>query len=364
MLNPPNPGLYIKDHGVIGMPLSAHDAKLIISKSKQSPFGKGHETLVDTTVRKSWELDASQVSIRNPLWNESIRDLVTTVHEELALTCGAQNIAAQLYKLLLYEPGAFFKPHQDTEKTPGMFGTLVVSLPSLHKGGDLVLCHNGDCVELKTSSFSEFGSSYAAWYSNVTHEVKPVVSGYRLVLTYNLVRLNNSQSYVPLAVTNQKARLIPLLDAWNSSLANDSTPLPPYLIHKLEHQYTQASLKVTRLQGTDLAKAQFLQAVCDSLGFGLYLATLEKMILKCDESDEEYERELKLKNVQELDGSRLIEWLTVEEECTLQEADEDDHDESEHEGYTGNEGVTATYWYRDTVGFGWTFRPLCPLSIH
>jgi hypothetical protein len=53
----------------------------------------------------------------------------------------AENISAQLYKLLLYEKGAFFKPHKDSEKTPGMFGTLVICLSSAHEGGDIVLTH-------------------------------------------------------------------------------------------------------------------------------------------------------------------------------------------------------------------------------
>ncbi|RGP79497.1 hypothetical protein FLONG3_2245 [Fusarium longipes] len=48
-------------------------------------------------------------------------------------------IRAEIYKMLLYEQGAMFKPHTDIEKIPGMFGTLVISLPSNHTGGDVVL---------------------------------------------------------------------------------------------------------------------------------------------------------------------------------------------------------------------------------
>lgn len=363
--NPPNPGLYIKDHGVIGMPLSQYDAKVIISKSQQSPFGKGSKTLVDTCIRKSWELDTSQFTIRNPLWDQSIRDLVTVVYKELALTCGAQNITAQLYKLLLYEQGAFFKPHQDTEKTPGMFGTLAISLPSLHEGGDLILYHNKEKVEFKTSSFSEFGSSFAAWYSDVTHEVKPVTSGYRLVLTYNLVRLNNAQMNVPPTLSSHTSRLRPVLQCWESSLNMENSTYPFYLIHKLEHQYTQASLAMDRLQGQDLAQAQFLKTVCESVGFGTYLGIMEKMILKDDdEYDEEYERTLRLKHVQELDGRKLIDLVDLQEDYILEGegTDDDEPDESEHEGYTGNAGATATYWYRDAVSIPRIY-PLWNLGI-
>lgn len=49
----PNPGLVLNEHGTIGLPLSEGDAKAIISKARQSPFGMGEQTLIDITVRKS-----------------------------------------------------------------------------------------------------------------------------------------------------------------------------------------------------------------------------------------------------------------------------------------------------------------------
>lgn len=56
----PNPGLFIKDVGQVGLPMSPRDAVAIIDVCHRSPFGKGTETLVDTSVRKCWELNADQ----------------------------------------------------------------------------------------------------------------------------------------------------------------------------------------------------------------------------------------------------------------------------------------------------------------
>ena len=50
-------------------------------------------------------------------------------------------VEAELYKLLVYEPGGFFLEHRDTEKVGGMFATLIVVLPSEHEGGELVVAH-------------------------------------------------------------------------------------------------------------------------------------------------------------------------------------------------------------------------------
>ncbi|KAK3376177.1 hypothetical protein B0T24DRAFT_526806 [Lasiosphaeria ovina] len=92
-------------------------------------------------------------------------------------------VSAELYKMLIYEMGAMFNPHTDTEKIPGMFGALVVYLPSPHQGGDLVLRHRG-----QTKVFKSQRSSRPLLAGTLTcpHEVLPVTSGCRWVLTYNL----------------------------------------------------------------------------------------------------------------------------------------------------------------------------------
>ena len=92
-----------------------------------------------------------------------------------------------LYKLLLYQQGDFFLPHQDSEKQPGMFASLVITLPSQHEGGQLLVSHAG---ETQVYNFGESASlydiQYAAFYADCEHEVKALTSGHRLSLIYNL----------------------------------------------------------------------------------------------------------------------------------------------------------------------------------
>lgn len=63
-----------------------------------------------------------------------------------------------------------------TEKIPNMFGTLAISLPSKHRGGEVVLEHCGEDIVYESYKSQ---ASCAAWYSDVHHEVLPVKSGYR-----------------------------------------------------------------------------------------------------------------------------------------------------------------------------------------
>lgn len=120
-----NPGLEIENLGIFGLPLAHSEISRIIESSRQAPFGKGSETIVDTSVRRTWEIDASQINVRHPRWQAQHDAILHDVCSQLGVPEGSANVHAELYKLLVYEEGAMFKPHKDTEKAPGMFGTMV-----------------------------------------------------------------------------------------------------------------------------------------------------------------------------------------------------------------------------------------------
>ena len=91
---------------VLSLPLTISQAKDIISVASQAPFGRGEETIVDTSVRCTWQLDPEQFTIKSLDSTKKLHELVTRVQE--GLLCGS-NVSCELYKLLLYEPGGFFK---------------------------------------------------------------------------------------------------------------------------------------------------------------------------------------------------------------------------------------------------------------
>ena len=158
----PAPGLHVSGLGDVPLPLSPRDAKEIAKLCRQAPFGKGSETIVDTSVRNTWELSSDQFRLRNPAWKTYFDKLVTKVVDELWVRGGATNIRAEPFKLLLYDEGAFFEKHKDSEKAEGMFGTLVVALPSLHTGGNLDAAFRDSKKTFSTEKNSEFGYSYLA----------------------------------------------------------------------------------------------------------------------------------------------------------------------------------------------------------
>lgn len=252
-------------------------------------------------------------------------------------------VRAESYMLLLYEKDAFFKAHKDSEKVPGMFGTLVICLPSKHTGGEIHLSHAGQKKSLETATTSAFDLTALSWYSDVKHEIRPITSGYRLVLTYNLVDASGSTGKQSAAQLYEKRNeLEGLLRLWNRDFDHQEK-----LVYILDHQYTKTSLRLQNLKGQDRALGQHLDTVCSQNGFQLMFAQMTK-----SESDEDYggENDLSLQHVVLPDGLLLADSCDIEEDDILQEDQFDREADSEDEAeWTGNAETPASSRYHDTV---------------
>ncbi|KAK1655963.1 hypothetical protein BDP81DRAFT_13266 [Colletotrichum phormii] len=263
-----DPDLSVQDVGPVSLPPSEPVVRQLIDKAIRAPFGKGSETIVDTSVRNTWELDPSQFELRSPRWPADLQKICAFVAKKLGVT---SPVTAELYKLLIYEKGAMFKAHTDTEKCPGMFGTLVICLPCGHKGGDVVVKHCGETKTFKTSAADQ---SFACWYSDVHHEVLPVTEGYRVVLTYNLA-INPAAPRPSAGLRRQETRdLRHTLRRW---LEDPDAGEADHVYYGLDHEYTEASISMKALKGRDAAVVQTLQELSAGLEFDVLLALTEKM---------------------------------------------------------------------------------------
>lgn len=241
-----------------------------------------------------------------------------------------------------------------------MFATMIVCLPSEHIGGDVCLKHNGLSKTLTTAKCQP-QPSYLCWFSNVEHEVKPVEQGYRLVLTYNLIRTDlaelHSQAptqalglYTEPKYLNLRASLQKWLELGQGAVLRRDGAWSRELIYCLEHQYTEASLGIRRLQGGDLAKVEALWHFSRTYDYTIMFATTERFVHEGE--DETFDDVVELKKVLDIDGNLLVSNVPAKEENFIQAdayADGREPDDREHEGYTGNAGAEDKYWYRDTA---------------
>jgi hypothetical protein len=116
------------------------------------------------------------------------------------------------------------------------------------------------------------------------HEVKPVTSGHRLVLTYNLI--HDTLGPRELAATSDItiAKLKSIFSCWNDKIGGDPLLQAP-LAFILEHQYTEIALSEDALKGRDQHVASHLRPACEESGFLLYLASFTRMIRGSVEMD-------------------------------------------------------------------------------
>ena len=242
--------------GPIALPLLPAQAAQLIAVAERAPYGRGGETLVDTAVRRTWQIGADRVRIAGKHWTAMLDSVVERAAAGLGAGAG---VVAELYKLLVYDEGSFFVSHRDTEKSPGMFATLIVALPSLHTGGELVVRHRGReaRLDLRCTDFSEL--AWAAFYADCVHEVLPITSGCRLVLVYNLRRLGKGRLPRPPSYEQETAALGQLLRRWSEpSARSQDEDRPVKLVYPLEHAYTPAELSFAALKGADAAAAGVL----------------------------------------------------------------------------------------------------------
>ncbi len=262
----PMPRITVENIGDLSFPI--HDVLIyaLIDEAEQAPFGKGTETITDTSVRNCWQIDSSCVRISGSSWKKTFADLLNIVTDGLGLDRG--QIGTELYKLLIYREGGFFAPHRDTEKVKGMIATLSISLPTPGEGGELSVRHLGQETIFDISSQEPSELSYASFYSDCLHEAHPVTKGHRVTLVYNLFiqsgkKWTGAPDYMELT-DKVKESLVKWRDTGNSEK----------IVWLLEHSYSEEGLSFDTLKGTDMAVAQILEKAATDAKCAVFAAIL------------------------------------------------------------------------------------------
>ncbi len=380
----PLPGPEVAELGLVGLPLTDAQAKELKKRCRQAPYGKGEETVVDTSVRQVWQLAPDRFSLTNPEWESFLAASVQTVQQQLGLE--DQKLQSHLYNLLLYEPGSFFLPHRDGEKLDRMVATLVVVLPSAFKGGELVVHHEGleQVVDFSTTGHNPFHTHFAAFYADCEHEVRPLKEGHRLCLVYNLTLAKAKKVPTAPRTTGQVDEIGTILQSWS---ATD----PVKLAIPLEHQYTEDGLVWDALKGVDRVKARVLAEAASRASCRAYLALLTFWESASVEDDYEPRSRSRWHHDENVDGKYEIGEI-IESTLTAQhwsdaagnrpalgemEVEPDEivppealtkvKPQQNVSGYTGNEGLTLERWYRHAVIVLWPeshhFSVLCDSGV-
>ncbi|MHB8294887.1 MAG: 2OG-Fe(II) oxygenase [Acidimicrobiales bacterium] len=263
--------LGVRGAGPLVLPVTDAQAEQLCRVGRPARYGQGTRALFDHRVRDTWEVPRSRVKIDKRRWDRTLRPILDLLAADLGLP-PTSALDAELHSMLVYTKGQFSAPHQDSEKADAMIGTLVVTLPSSIRGGALVIDHGGEHATYRSSKKL---LSFVAFYADCRHQVKPVTSGYRVALTYNLL-LRATSTAVPdgTAVADSTAVAAATLDALSGCIREHfETPLPApraaseapppdppnRLVYMLDHEYTAHALDWGRLKGVDARRAVILR---------------------------------------------------------------------------------------------------------
>lgn len=366
--------------GALGLPITAAQAKEVRFVARPAKYGYGEQTILDRRVRDTWEVPRSRVRIDKRRWNRTLHPMLEAIRDDLGLP-SESSLVAELHSTLLYERGQFFAAHQDSEKDDQMVATLVVLLPSRSSGGDLVVSHRGESVRYRGSASS---LTFVAFYADTRHEVLPIETGNRVVLTYNLLLkgaatapLTDDPSVVAAAAELLRGHFEHIPEPrW----PGDREALAPAdrLVVLLDHQYTERGLRSSHLKGDDATRVEILRGAADLAGCEVALAQAEvQETCDCYDDEPRWGRRGWSDWDDEPDGGedgftvgevldstleivpaigetlRFDRTVSDGEIVEVSPTDELDPYDSEYTGYMGNWGNTMDRWYRRAAIVTW-----------
>ena len=366
------PGLEIAGIGEISYPINDVQAKALISMAHKAPFGKGSQTVLDNNVRSAWEINADKLTFNGKQWATFLDKILGDIKPELGIEDYA--ISAHLYKMLIYEKGDFFLQHKDSEKEKGMFGTLIIALPGRHTGGELVVSFdNKEEVINFAKDSNDYKISYAAFYADCDHEIKPVTAGYRVCLVYNLIQEKVGEKIEPATVETHAIQLANVIKE-----QEQGSNTKPYIV-LLGHQYTPENFSEQSLKLNDRYKADILVRAAQKLEFYAkmclvtsYLSGMPADSAGYDDGDEDaameevYDESLDIEHWAESEVPAQNSVGFEEEDLITSFVLKDDEPiVKEATGYMGNYGPDLMHWYHYAAIVIWskaTNAQLLPLQ--
>ena len=172
-----------------------HDACL------PAAFGHGKELVYDETYRLAREIRPEAFGLNfDPIGPSN--GILSEISRLLDIS-----IRAELYKINSYGQGGMFRAHQDTPRSDGHIGTLVIAFPIPFEGGEFILRKSGGQTVLDWSTVGRAAHPdelhWVFFYSDIEHEILPVKSGYRVTISYNIYGVT------PTTTSSQAPSLVP-----------------------------------------------------------------------------------------------------------------------------------------------------------
>ncbi|KID97864.1 2OG-Fe(II) oxygenase superfamily protein, partial [Metarhizium majus ARSEF 297] len=278
-------GLFVDGVGDIAMPLNETQARQMIEKARPLPPSESSYRNTDVPIPGNWVLDANKFALHHPNWPSFLQALCDQVSRNLGINT---RVTAKPFQMHIYEAGnvpSITEHSPLKDERPGMFGLMLLCLPSGHEGGEITMtCPDMDKMRLRTSECH----SFACFYPQSLCEVAEVHSGFLWLLVFDIGL--DPPVPLPLKAAIQQPMLYKLrgsLERWLLKMKQDSEYTCAY--HLLHYTYTKANFSFQGLKMQDMDKVQALKALSREFPIEILLAELEREEREVYLSKDEYE---------------------------------------------------------------------------
>ena len=371
------------------LPLKQMDLKEIIeNKADRAPLGRGADTVVDLTTRKTWRVGLA-TNDAVVLHDEILKPIIEEVQR---LMRPRGEVVAVPYQLLIYEQGDFFRNHKDTLRGPRHFGSLIIELPveSGATGGDLIIGNDeaGErvaaprCNDDNAESGNTAAVAWSAFVTDLDHKVTPVTSGMRCTLTYQLYDVGpEALPDCPKGGEDLLGATLAYLGTLDRNLEN-AVEVPPkegytygsvrpvVFGYALEHEYSDKTLPIVdttkikvpsrnpaRLHGADLTLYTVLRAALDRVKSDDAAALVPRLSVEIgDFRDDSVGRQNEVEDGVLIEtehdwryfldfGNRITRWLNEDHFRELRRQRTPKNEKID----TGNEGAENGFFYKSAI---------------
>ena len=177
----------------------------------------------------------------------------------------------------------------------------------------------------------------------------PIQSGYRFVLTYNLINNAHERHLSATVLDIEQSKIDRMLTQWHATEGRKS-----FMCYVLQHKYTGVHLQMSNLKGDDYYRCSQLDRACHSNGaFHVFLSPLELTVTRINDEgyEEEGNEELCLSSITSLQGVELQDSLTISKDSLVQRNlyQSREHDEQWGGEHLGNQHADIQQVYHDAV---------------
>ena len=199
---------------------------------------------------------------------------------------------------------------------------MIILLPSRYTGGEIHLTRapeaEAQVVDFSASSLAK--TAVLAWYTDVLHEMKPVTSGCRLALSFNIIHTSPEMPLptVSSCADGPFAKLRQVLCDWKERSWEPGSP--DCIAYLLKYRYSGADFGwgSSYLKEEDSERMTLIRAATNGLDYVIFLAQVEYRVSEV--TGEGRYTNITISNVVDLDGKAIrngYSSIGIDEDCFL-----------------------------------------------